>query len=167
LNVIVLLCLLLSGFGPANVSVHAQEANPETPTPDQVVTEDGTLIPPTGTLFPTETATPPSAETATPTFTPLPTIAPTEKVLSALNLAEAGTGAIYRAQVRLKQPTDLKRLQDWNVKVLQQGNGTVVVQVTPLQLSKLARLGFEPTQIDSVDYMLTVQALTTGEVQSM
>src|SRR6266540_549840 len=127
LNVIVLLCLLFAGFGPANVSVHAQEVIPETPT----------------------------LSTATPMLTPLPTVAPTEEVLSALNLAEAGTGAIYRAQVQLKQPMDLTRLQDWNITVLQQGNGIAVVQVTPLDLSKLARLGFEPTQIDSVDYMLT------------
>jgi hypothetical protein len=120
------------------------------------------LMPDSGLLVLNITASQPTQTvTATPTPTQLPTIAPT---LSSLDPASAGSGVTYRAQIQLKQPTDLKRLRDWNVKVLEQGNGIAVVQVTPEQLSKLARLGFKPTQIDSVDYMLTVQSLTTGEV---
>ncbi|RJP53338.1 MAG: hypothetical protein C4586_01555 [Anaerolineaceae bacterium] len=186
IHAFVLVTLLVSNVGSGVMTASAQDLQTETPietvtptptdTPEDA-TRTPTPLPNTPTLTATETETlapsitatssPTETPTETATLTPLSTVTPTEVVLSALDLASAGTGSIYRAQIRLKQPTDLVRLQDWHIIVLQQGNGIAVAQVTPEQLSKLARLGFEPTQIDSVDYMLTVQALSGGDIQSL
>ncbi len=108
---------------------------------------------------------------AVPTPTPdeappvLSTTAAPEGMLSALDAA--GTAALYRARVMLKHVKDPQRIQSQGAVILQQSGGQAIVQVTPSQLAALARLGFGPTQIDSVEYMLTVQSLAGGEIQSL
>jgi thermitase len=96
------------------------------------------------------------------TLTPLPTLAPID---SPVDTASAGNGTLFRTQVKLKYPVDQARLEDWGIKILSTGDRTAVIQATDEQLEKLARLGFEPTQIDSVEYMLAVQS--SASVTSM
>jgi len=107
----------------------------------------------------------PSATPTPPPFTP--TVAPTPDVLSSLDFSAAGMGTLYRAHVTLKHAKDPQRIQSQGATILQSSGGVAVVQATAEQLETLARLGFEPTQIDSVDYMLTVQSLSGGEIQSL
>ena len=63
---------------------------------------------------------------------------------------------MFRARVDLRQPRDLTRLREWGITVLDSGSDSAFVQVDQLQLAKLARLGFKPAQIDSLDYLALV-----------
>lgn len=115
-------------------------------------------------LQPNATPTPDPEVTTTPTYTPIPTIAPTE---NAADTSTAGGGLFYRAQVLMNHPADSERLADWGIKILDNGFQTAVVQATQEQLARLARLGFAPTQIDSVEYMLAVQSASNGAALSI
>ncbi len=71
-------------------------------------------------------------------------------------LATAGEGTLFRARVELKQPYDLTRLNEWGITVLESGSDAAYVQVDEEQLEKLARLGFEPSEINSFEYLMQV-----------
>lgn len=108
---------------------------------------------PTGSLTATitETPTPTGSVTVTdtPTFTPTPT--PTEP--PPLNPAAAGEGAVFRARVVLKQPHDRQRLSEWGIELLEQNGTLAIVLADQPKLARLARLGFEPHQIDTLAYL--------------
>ena len=164
---LVLLSLLLSNLGMHVSPVSAQEEVPETPTATPVP-EEGGGKPIEGT--PTETPLPEETLTPTGTATEIPTYTPTPEEVSMLAMevnALAGEGTIFRARVELKQPRDLARLNEWAMTVLENGTGYAFVQVNEEQLEKLARLGFAPSQIDSIEYLVAAYSQLQGDVISM
>ena len=161
ISVLMLVCLLTSNLGPAWQVAHAEgELPPVVPT----VTPEA----------PAETVTPqmtlpvvPEVPTVAPTFTPTVTLTPTEEMLSALDLSLPGSGTLFRARITLKGAHDLERLAEWGIAVLAQDGSQVFVQVDESNLAKLARLGFAPGQIDSLEYLaLLSSALNLGEPTS-
>ena len=164
----VLLSVLLSSFKTSGILiVHAQEAGTETPTstpePTELPTETPTYVH-EPLEMPTETPTyasePVDTPIETPVFTPTIQLTPTGEELPKLDLSAAGSGASFRAQVLLKQPSDLGRLQSWGITVLDSNDDSAYVLVDPIQLAKLARLGFEPSGIDSLEYLVSAYNAT-------
>jgi hypothetical protein len=113
LSVLLFLSLIASALGLGVVL--AQEAGTETPVLKNVSPVEGTPTPTLPSAESTPTPEPPPA--------PLPTLTPKQETLSALNLSIAGTGTWFRARISLKQPRDLARLNEWNITVLDQGDG--------------------------------------------
>jgi len=143
---IVILALLLAAPGSHPVtSARAQEAGTEMPAPSDTAT-------------PQPSDTPVPTETPAPIFRPSVELTPTASLQETLDFSAAGNGTLFRARVTLKQPADLSRLQKWGITVLASSGGTAYVLVDETQLAKLARLGFAPFEINSLDYMATVYA---------
>lgn len=141
-SAVVIMCLLLSGPLPNGVrNVQAQG-------------EQGSVMP----TVPTILAVVDGADYSLPPliFEPTIILTPTTDALKSLELGSAGSGKLYRARVLLQHPHDLSRLKDWGIEILKYGSDAAYVQVTPEQLKKLARLGFAPSEIDSLSYMADV-----------
>ncbi len=74
----------------------------------------------------------------------------------AFDFSKAGDGDWFRVLVSLQHPSDLKRLQEWQIQVLKEFDGYAYVLVSKAQLEKLSRLGFRPSEVNSVDYLVQV-----------
>ncbi|NJL54979.1 hypothetical protein HC928_07175 [bacterium] len=84
--------------------------------------------------------------------TPVPTVSPATGALASL----------YRATVTLANPADIIRLGRLDVALLEFDESTATVLIEGQQLEDLARLGFEPNQIDEVVPLLSQQAISVA-----
>jgi hypothetical protein len=154
ISIIVLICILTINIQPTPVV--AQGNQPTTKTKLLGTTSSLSSI-----TNPLVTASSPKKLNLTetplrPMLMPSIILAPTFEMAKTLNFRAAGEGTYFRALVALHQPRDLTRLKEWNIKVLQSFNGYAYVMVDKDQLEKLAHSGFNPTEINSLDYMATV-----------
>ena len=154
---LVVLSMLLSNLGPLNIQ--AVQAKGKGPTPTPTLTGTPTAAP-AATVTAAPSDTPTVIPTVAPAFTPTVSLTPTATQLTPPDLAAAGTGTLFRARITLKNSHDLQRLKEWNISVLAQDGDYVYVEVDNNNLERLARLGFSPDQIDSLEYLATVYNAT-------
>ncbi len=160
ITVIALICMLATNIQPTPAIARgiptATNESEATPLPD------GTPNPPVTTL-PSEE--PVSTETPLPpTLTPSIILEPTAEMLGSLDFSAAGEGIYFRALVSLHQPHDLARLEEWNIKVLKKFDRYAYVMADKIQLEKLAHSGFDPSEINSLEYMVTVYNALKGAI---
>jgi len=79
-----------------------------------------------------------------------------------LSPATAGEGVVFRARVLLKHPYDKQRLSGYGVEILDQNGSLAIVLVDQPELTRLARLGFEPHQIDTLAYLAVAHNAESG-----
>lgn len=85
---------------------------------------------------------------------------PSGLVEGMMNL-EAGplaSSGLYRTLVTIDQAYDLTRLNDLNIKILDQGSDWASVLVSDAQLENLARLGFEPQASNEISLLVLANA---------
>ncbi|MFH2040327.1 MAG: hypothetical protein ABIJ65_12930, partial [Chloroflexota bacterium] len=149
-NVFVFICLVATSLGP----VHSVQALQATLGTFNEMPVEGVIT--------TETVSPTEPPPGTPLFNPTVDLNKAAGEIT-LDFTQAGVGTLFRAHVLLKNPSDLARLQGWGIEILTHDDTAAFVQVNKKDLEKLARLGFEPSQIDSINYLLTIYTALMGE----
>jgi hypothetical protein len=146
---------------PTDLPTNTPEIDLPTDLPTDTPTIEVTPLDETATETPifSETGTPTLSETVTPTISITPTLAE----VSAMDLSIAGLGTLFRAEITINQKHDYARLKEWNIEILSKSDGSALVQVNREDLEKLARLGFHPTNIDSLEYMVAMVNLTSAD----
>jgi hypothetical protein len=142
ISIFVFICILVTAVGPG------------------LAVAQGPLPPVFDSTLPGLTPTPTPSVTKTPAplleLTPTEMLTPTAEELTIIDSSSAGEGTLFRARIQLLQPNDLKRLHEWKINVLTENDGYAFVQVEQAELEKLARLGFRPDEIDSLEYLASV-----------
>ncbi|MBI5964085.1 MAG: hypothetical protein HY863_11460 [Chloroflexi bacterium] len=153
ITIIALICILTTSIQPTPVV--AQEIPTATTTPEvSAPSSTATTLPPE---VPVLTETPPP-----PTLMPSIILEATAEMAKTFDFSAAGEGTYFRALVSLNQPHDLARLEEWNIKVLEKYDGYAYVMADNVQLEKLARLGFDPSEVNSLEYMAYVYNAMKG-----
>lgn len=148
--------LLLINMEPLNVQVAHAHGKVSTIIPAQL--PDAPNLELTEATRPLETPT--ALPNVAPAFTPTVTLTPNPEISSTLDLSAAGAGTLFRVRLTLKNEHDLKRLAEWDIAILAQDGNQIYAQVDELKLEKLARLGFAPNQIDSLEYLVSAYRAT-------
>ena len=89
-------------------------------------------------------------------LSPLQPVLPNQKAVAQGEISTVT--ALYRARIALKDSYQSQYLQEKGITILDQGNDWALVLVDDMQLEQLARLRFEPGQVDELGQLIEQNA---------